>query len=300
MLANKAINDTIDQALQNGVPALGMGPPKSEPAFVAAFVLGAVTDIVARWRPHLRPLGVTIRATGVFIHGAPMVSFTDSFGSRKSCELADLLIVLDDERVGTLIDRQAVLIHQAKMVPGGATTLTRPGDLTQYDLMSGRPPFYFNAGSYRSHARDFSTCKHSGVTTDCGRYGLIDEQQATPQWCQHAPSTRFTASTYTLGQFMGDMTGPRYPASGRPALGRADDWSDTVEELLQVTRSKTFSLRRALPGRHDRQRAALAMIEVWDGHPPIFAHGSGPRPPWEELGEPEDEDRVPGNGVAHG
>ncbi len=286
-LANDA-DLAIDQVLRNGVPPLGLGPPKSEPAFVAAFVLGAVADIAARWRAHLRPLGMRIRATGVFVHGAPRVSFTDSSGGRKSCELSDLLVVLDDERAGKLIDRQAVLV-QAKMAPGGTTTLTRPGDLTQHDLMSGWPPFTFNARSYRPHARDFSTCRHSGATIDCGRYGLIDNKPTTPQWYQHVPSAKFAVSTYTFGKFMGDMTGPRYPTSGRPALGRADDWSDTVEELLQVTRSKTFSLRRALPGRHDRQKDALAMIEVSEQHLPIFTYGSGPPPPWEDQGEPEDE-----------
>lgn len=66
----------IDLVFQNGVPALSMGPPKSEPAFVAAFVLGAVANIVARWRSHFRPLGLRIRATCVFVRGAPRVSFT--------------------------------------------------------------------------------------------------------------------------------------------------------------------------------------------------------------------------------
>jgi len=282
----KEADQAIDYALQNGTTGFP-GPPKIEPAFVAAFVLGAVADIAARWRPHLNRLGVRIRITGVYVHGAPMVDFTDSSGNPEQCELADLLLVLDDEKNGTLVDRQAVLV-QAKMAPGGTTKLTSSDDLAQCDLLSRWPPFTFSARDYRPHARDFSTCKHSGATIDCGRYGLIDDRPATPQWHQHVPSTSFVVSTYTLGSFMAEMAGPRHPASGCPALGTADDWSDTVEELLQVTRNKTLSLRRALPGRHDRQHDALAMMEVSDKQPPVFMYGSGRQPPWEEEREPEE------------
>ena len=281
----------IDYALTNGLPTLGMGPPTTEPAFVAAFVLGAVPDIAARWRPHLSLLGVQIRVTGVFVHGAPKVSFKDAFGNPQSCELADLLLVLDDKTNGQLVDRQAVLV-QAKMAPGGTTTLRRSGDLVQYHLMSNWPQFQFNSQSFGPHDRDFSTCRHTGATVDCGRYGLIDDSPATPQWRQHAPAVSFAAPALTLGAFMADMAGPKYPTSGRPALGSADDWSDTVEELMQVTSARTFSLRTALPGRHRSRQDALAMVEFSSNEIRHLVSGSGFRPPQHREETIDDEEGI--------
>lgn len=52
-------------------------PPRSEVGFVAAVTLGGVTDIAQAWKLLCKKHGIGLDLTGVFCHGAPVVSFKD-------------------------------------------------------------------------------------------------------------------------------------------------------------------------------------------------------------------------------
>jgi hypothetical protein len=141
-----AADAAINGVLRTGAVAAKQKVPTGEVGFVAAFVLGAVPDIARAWRPIIKPHGYSIQMTGVFCHQTPMASFTDTSGVARTCELADLLVVVDDMTSGAATIRWAVLV-QAKMAKKrGGQTLTQQGDLIQLDLLANWPNFTLPSG----------------------------------------------------------------------------------------------------------------------------------------------------------
>jgi hypothetical protein len=291
-----AADTEIDHALQYGAP--GQHPPTGEVGFVAAFVLGAVPGIAQAWRAILRPHGLSVRMTGVFCHQTPRASFTDASGNVRSCELSDLLVVVEDFTTGSSGRRWATLI-QAKMAnTGGGTTLSAPGDMIQLDLMTRWPNFTLPS-AYAPGARNFSTCRYPGTTIECGRYGLI-EPSPNVDWHQQAPATSMPPGGDTLGGFLAHMVETGQRGYGREATGTGDDWSRTVDELMRVTSAQAFTHAASFSGQ--RQRGVSAIASASDPNPPFWPYPeywyglvgdlslpSGGRPDWPEVGEGEPE-----------
>jgi hypothetical protein len=175
----------------------------------------------------------------VFCHGSPYVDFVYG-GTSRTCELADLLVVMDylDPAGST---RQAALV-QAKMVQNGQISICSFGPNTQLDLYQNWPPFKFQSAAYSQHQRDFPTALNPA--TDSGRYGGIDLTLGAEEWRQVDPllGTPFIASVGTkLGAFLARLAdgqlcvgAPATYVMGPPTKGM-DDWSFTVAELLDVT-----------------------------------------------------------------
>lgn len=284
--------------LTNGATAFGQAPPRGEVGFVAAVVLEGVPAITRAWSPILRPYGYRVKVSGVFCHQSPEATFTDLSGVRAPCELADLLLVVDDLTAGATGRRWAALV-QAKMAQtGGGKAITGTKDLRQLDLLTRWPPFTLSS-SYQLGSRDFSTCSHGGAPGDCGRYGLIG-RQPNPVWHQQAPAQTMPMGGYELGSFLAHMVESGQIGFGREATGTGDDWSRTVEELMQVTYTNLFSYVTGFGPNNPQLRGRTAMAfmtpELWPWPYYYLDHLTG------EIklpsgGRPDDPDEgVPGGG----
>lgn len=111
-LLERAADNTIRPVLSSGAPGM-VATPTTEVGFIAAVVLGGVPAVAAAWGAILNSIGLRLSMVGVFCHQSPMVRFR-SGGTNHRCELADLLVVVDDITGGSIVDRRAVLV-QAKM-----------------------------------------------------------------------------------------------------------------------------------------------------------------------------------------
>jgi hypothetical protein len=285
-LLESAADKEINKILRTGATSVNQKIPNGEVGFVAAFVLGGVPAIAAAWQPLLKPHHLSVRMSGVFCHQTPMATFIDSSGAPRTCELADLLIVVDDLTSGAPTARWAVLI-QAKIASAtGGQKLTKQGDLNQLDLLTHWPRFTLPSG-FATGQRDFSTCAHAGSVIECGRYGLIDKQPK-PIWHQQAPANPMPAGGDELGTFLARMVEGR-SGYGRKATGLSDDWSRTVDELMKVTAGLAFTYAAGLKGSHQRGNSALALVIAHDS--PSFASGrwaSGPPPAGGKSERPPD------------
>lgn len=296
-----AADTEIDQALRHGAP--GQNSPTGEVGYVAAVVLKAVPDIAQAWRPILRPHGFSVRMTGVFCHQSPQASFIDASGIPQRCELADLLVVAEDLTAGSAGKRWATLIQAKIANAGGGATLSASRDLTQLDLMT-RWPLLTLPTAYSKGARDFSTCSYTGVTIECGRYGLI-ETGASLDWRQQAPAKSMPAGGDTLGSFLANLIETGQRGYGREATGTGDDWSRTVDELIRVTGAQAFSYAAGFAGRRQRGHSGVAYVTApgsfpwphpynWFGHGGDVSLPNGGRPDG-----PEDfDDRPEGEGIS--
>ena len=150
-----AANQAIGQVLQHGSAKMHT-PPRTEVGFVAAVTLGGIKAIAKTWKPILAGAGLTLDLTGVFCHAAPMVNFTGSKRQAKSCELADLLVVVDVTRAGLLEGRAALV--QAKMArAAGRVSLSGMSTITQLDLYQNWHVFDFEDGAYGMSGVNFVT-----------------------------------------------------------------------------------------------------------------------------------------------
>ena len=225
-----------------------------------------------------------------FVTRPPQASFTNKKGKQVACELADLLVVVDDRTTGRRGARRAVLI-QAKMTQAGSgKTLSTAGDLTQLELMEKWPMFSLQGG-FSPGLRDFRTCTFAGMPVDCGRYGLIDPQPS-PKWTQHVPARSMHPGGNCLGAFLARMVESGSRGYGREASGTADDWSRTVSELLTVTGSLAFSYAAGFYGKRPRGSVELAFTKplcldsLWFVPPATLPTGGKPeRPDYREEGE---------------
>lgn len=295
-----AADRALQPVLQHGARAFGQAKPNEEVGFVAAAVLGGVPRIARAWRPILRKESLKLTMHGVFCHQSPKATFNTPAGAPQTCELADLLIVVEDLTKAGPVRRWAVLI-QAKMAgPGGGKTLSDDGDKKQLRLMSHWPQFRL-AGGFDTRWRDFSTCRHPGTTLQCGHYGLITKG-TPPLWHQQSPSRLLVPQGLQLGAFMAMMLDSPRTGCGREATGTGNDWSSTVEDLMQRTYANVFSHKagfgagRTLPRGH----TAFAYYETRDTHQYSFWPGRRglPLPSGGKTDRPREETAPQEDGIS--
>lgn len=250
-----AADTALLPVLKYGATYYGQTRPTGEVGFVAAMILAGVPALARAWVPILRPAGYQLRINGVFCHQTPQATFTDLAGVKKPCELADLLVVVDDLTAGR---RWAALIQAKVADTGGGTTISGKKNLRQLDLYKRWPPFTLPA-DYDPRLRDFSTCTHGGALLDCGWYGLI-EKKLNPDWHQQAPAQIIPPGGYQLGSFLAHMVRSGQSGFGREATGTMDDWSRTVQDLMQVTYTKIFNYAAGFGPKNPQQRQHMAVV----------------------------------------
>jgi hypothetical protein len=286
-----AADAAINNALLVGAP--GQSKPTGEVGFVAAVVIRGVSDIANAWAPLLRPHGLSVKMSGVFCHQTPRATFTDNHGKIVSCELADLLVVVEDNTGGRLGRRWASLIQAKMAAPGGGQTLVQPGDLRQLDLMSRWPSFTLPK-NFAPGPRDFATCRYHGKPLDCGRYGLIGGQPS-PNWHQQAPARVMPVGGDRLGSFLARMVETGQVGYGREATGLGDDWSRTVDELMTQTYSQLFTYAAGFRGRRQRGHSTIAMAMSCPYDPFfLWINSGGPPPSGGRPDELDDDERPTG------
>lgn len=208
-----------------------------EEDFVATLVTDGVPLLAERWGPLLNSKGVALKLSGVFCHGHPQVSF----GSPPSrVELADLLIVHQHTKA-TRVSARALLL-QAKMSSDSKHRLS-PSD-PQLQLFSKWPLFEFVTGGLSAGLRDLNEVGRGS------RYALVLDEPAYPEnitWADQcpwaaSPAVQHLTADCSLARVLGDML---LHKDGRPfQTGKPkDDWSKTIQELLQITGQRTY--RRA-------------------------------------------------------
>jgi hypothetical protein len=200
-------------------------------------------------------------------HAAPLVRFKRPNGVVSSCELADLLVVVDRQRSGKPI-RIASLI-QAKMAGKAMRVhLTGPSSMRQLDLYQFWPTFSFVDRVYGPDVYNLT----SKTTEDAGTFGVIDRHfknapRTPPLWTQHRakPTPQVITNEPLLGTFIANMTAANASGYGRIALpGGKDDWSKVVDLLLQVTYARAFR-RTSTLGAAAPQRGNTAMAYLRTG-----------------------------------
>jgi hypothetical protein len=205
-----------------------------EEDFVATLVTSGIPFLAERWAPLLRSKGISLKLAGVFCHGHPQVSFGTP---PRKVELADLLIVHQHTKAGR-VSARAILL-QAKMSTDSTHRLSRSD--AQLDLFSNWPPFEFVTGGLAPGKREI---KEHGKGS---RYALVHAGEAYPEnisWADQCPwaasdAKQLLTADRSLARLLGDML---LNKDGRPFnLGSSkDDWSRTINELLQTTGHRTF------------------------------------------------------------
>jgi hypothetical protein len=213
---------------------------------VATLVTDGIPFLQQRWAPLLQSKRIGLRLSGVFCHGHPQVRF----GPHSShVELADLLIVQQHTQ-GKSTSARAILL-QAKM-SANPTHLLPTAD-AQLQLFSHWPPFEFVTGGLAPGIRNLNE------TGKGSRYALVLDGRAYPEdilwvdqcpWAASPAKQQLTADR-SLARLLGEMV---LGKEGRPfKLGKPkDDWSKTIQELLEVTGRKTY--KRTNIGRGDTSR----------------------------------------------
>jgi hypothetical protein len=276
----RAADKVIARCLKQGAGWIAK-PPRGEVRAVASVVSG-LPLVGPAWSAIFRAHGRRPTIAGVFTHDTPKVDYNPT---RPNCELADLLVVVDDLATPQP-ERRAVLI-QAKMLKNGAVKFNKTNDLVQLDLYMHWPPFEFAHGPYPRNRRDIAASPAPGNVADSGRYGIIDLAATT--WEQLLPSTTMTPGT---GQSLGDTLAEMIGGGGRPAsmpgASAGDDWSDTIALLLQ------HAAKVPIPATWG---AAQRGVVFWkgsdDGDGELFrtwpgSFGGGDDPPGDDEPEPGD------------
>lgn len=291
-LLEKTANCAINLSLMRAPRSAG------EVDFVKAVVVDGVRFIGPAWAGILRQAGYAVELTGVFCHQSPRVKFRAPASKPKCCELADLLVVVDDlDPNGEILKRMAVLV-QAKMATHSIVTrLITSGDLKQLDLYSNWHPFDLPKYFSRQLGRNFATCRHPGTTADCGRYGLITKQPVR-RWHQRPPAKTMPVGGDELGTFLARMAASQ-TGYGREATGCGDDWSRTVKDLLEVTANKHVGPKSSPRHWGPRGQSVVARFESgsFADHGLSFYVQHGPFPPGGESG-PFDDDG-PSDGISY-
>ena len=208
-----------------------------EEDYVATLVTNGVPLLLDRWEPLLRHKGIALKLAGVFCHGHPQVSFG---APRSQVELADLLVVHQHTK-GSRVSARAILL-QAKMSTDSTHKLSTSDP--QLQLFSTWPSFEFVTGGLAPGLRNI---KEKGKGS---RYALIHDGNSYPEtitWADQcpwaaSPATPMLTADRSLARLLGDML---LNKDGRPfQLGKPkDDWSRTIQELLETTGKRTY--RRA-------------------------------------------------------
>jgi hypothetical protein len=215
--------------------------PRTEVGLVAAVTLGGIGGIASAWGPILSASRLALSLTGVFCHGSPMVRFRSAGSSVQTCELADLLVVVDFPHKGAIV-RTASLIQAKMAAKRGHVTLKGPSSKRQLSLYQAWPQFTFVDPIYGANQYVLATTTRARS----GTFGVIDRhfrkrRSAPPIWTQHpaSPTPSVVTGEPMLGTFIANMTNGS--ACGRRAQPDGkDDWSKVVDLLLRVTYRKAF------------------------------------------------------------
>jgi hypothetical protein len=228
--------------------------PTGEVTAVRTMTLDGFDEVAARWSPILKSAGYRIDLRAVFCHSRPHVTFAPvphpkhvGGKSPRRCELADLLIVIDhiDPSQG-IDDRRAVLI-QAKLITAGAI---RPSgsEWVQHELLGWLPTFTFVDASYDKRRRDFACSPLVGSPIHSAEYGGIDLKAQPPVWRHEL--TQKTApwfhSQIAFGNYLAEMATGRHGCSREAIRGGLDDWSFTIDELLNVTGARPITQKNSV------------------------------------------------------
>ncbi|WP_397422527.1 hypothetical protein [Phenylobacterium sp.] len=212
-------------------------------------------QIAQAWSAIVSGQGYSLTVQAVFVHGRPQVTFTASgnvsgLPASCQCELADLLLVIDDQTAPLPGLRRAALV-QAKMIKASGSARLRANDLVQLDLLQNWPTFKMMGAGYNlMRNRDFTAGVSSTTADRSGSYGAIDARSSPPDWLQSLPSSVAGPPpgyiVYNAGQDLGDyfamMADGVRPTGRRATPGGADDWSYTIDELLNVTGGRALNL----------------------------------------------------------
>ena len=267
-----ALSSLATSAIQTALDAGGGRTvrPFDEISAVKSVLSEGFKQIESDWTPILARAGYRLDLQPVFTHSRPQV-----VSSAGRCELADLLVVMDESGgSGRPADRRAVLV-QAKRLKDPHTRIKLDSkEYKQFDLLSGWPDFNFVEAAYDKRTRNFRTLLSPADDPHLsGEYGAIDLRPTPRTWVQQLTHLPYTFNgDHELGDYLVHMAmgTDRY---GRIAVpGGADDWSFTVDELLSVTGAKEIvegsNVMRLQP-------YILGMMSLDDGSPPGGGGASG-------------------------
>ena len=294
-----SLANVADQEIQTCLTRTGSGRRRfSEVVAVEVMVRVGMHKVARKWR-HTRhfPMAGLVLQT-VFTHAAPKVGFTRRNGNAGSCELADLLIVIDDPFTAVPEDRRRAVLVQVKLqAPPAQFRLNRGNERVQFELLSGWPGFKFQASFYKPHTRDLKVGPVKSAWS--GEYGVIEQPQPG-SWTQYhiIPGAHFSATppvigAVTLGNLLAGMLSGRN-GYGRIAVPRSlDPWSETVDELLEVT------FARPLRGSHPRSKRGRRSDLVFSN---CNCRVDGMAPPTDDIGavppsDVDDDEKWPDGAV---
>lgn len=234
-----------------------------EEDYVATLVTNGVPRLLERWESLLRSKGIALKLAGVFCHGHPQVSFGVP---PRQVELADLLVVHQHTK-GARVSARAILL-QAKMSTDSTHRLSASDP--QLQLFSTWPSFEFVTGSLAPGLRDI---KEKGKGS---RYALIHDGPSYPEnitWTDQcpwaaSPATTLLTADRSLARLLGDML---LNKDGRQfQLGKPkDDWSRTIQELLETTGKRTYKRANIKRGSTPR---ITGNLEIGPGVMLAYAH----------------------------
>lgn len=284
-VAERAISTCLTKAAAGG-------PKLPEVPAVETVVRLGMRMVARQWRrTGLMPKGTGLALQSIFTHAAPKVRFDRPGGGSGRCELADLLIVVDDPAAVTPQQRRRGVLVQAKLHDSpGCLELNDRNERVQFELLSSWPEFKLEAGFYRPHDRDLKLGPSDHAWS--GEYGGID-QPPPGAWTQyHIRNAIFSTSppvsgAISLGQLLAGMLAGK-DGYGRAAipLGR-DPWSELLDELLNVTFNRP--LRNSRPKSKRGRSSQLGFVnlsEEVDGRSILHSSGSS-EPPFWDSGEDE-------------
>lgn len=206
----------------------------------------------------------------MFTHASPKVEYNRISGGPASCELADILVVVDDPYHPAPLEQRRSVLIQAKMLTMKGNEyqlqLNSSNEQIQYELMSTWPGFWFKHKYFGPRKVRDIKCgpQHWGWS---GEYGGI-EPRPDHWWAQYhilgyIPSRIPAVGRSTnLGRFLAGMLAGRMAHGRAAAIGGADDWSDTVQELLNITYARAASLSGARFSRGQRHTLLMQMTQA--------------------------------------
>lgn len=217
--------------------------PSGEVTAVRTMTLDGFDEIATRWSPILKSAGYSINLRSVFCHSRPHVTFAPvphpkhpGGKTPRRCELADLLIVIDHvDPIQRIDDRRAVLV-QAKLLKGGAIKPSG-SEWVQHELLGWLPIFTFVDAHYDTRSRDFGGSPVVGSLIHSAEYGGIDLKAKSPAWRHELTQTTapWFNSPIALATYLAEMATGSHGCGREAVRGGLDDWSFTVDELLNVT-----------------------------------------------------------------
>ena len=245
-----AANGAIHSALKN--------PAQSEPQLVA--------NLVWQIPAHFNSIPA-IRATGVFVHGRPLVTCSN-FPKAKppSVEIGDLLFLRSKKaRSGKITARQALLLQakKANVFP------THPDNLNQLHIYANWPTLTYKSGM---GSKNGASCTLRGSDlSDAAQYLIFPDSccrvsQSCRPWpfryygvtndalTAHATWARLThyrGFLETLIEFVFGNAGKRYRTLSKPDLS---GWTTLIHDLVTATKDATsVYISRASSGTTDQR-----------------------------------------------